>query len=358
MSPTAAYSQGKARLGRAQSARKDYIMINQEENKAIRRHIPIFFAADDRYLKYLAVAISSLSHFASEEYQYDIKILSADFTQASVARLRELVKPNIKITLCDMVKRTAHIKESLALRLRDYYSEAIYYRMFIPSMFPELKRAVYLDSDIVLNDDVAKLYFSDIGDSLMGVVTDESVITVPVFCDYVKRQIGVREPSEYFNSGVLLMNLEAIRREKIEEKFLYLLKKFNFNTVAPDQDYLNFLCRDRLTYLPCGWNKHAIEGRDIPADELHLIHFNMFNKPWHYGGVPMEKYFWDAAGRTSFLEELLQGKAEYTEELKAEDTVAGGRLLALAEDILKNGDSMAETVYEGFFDKLDITSES
>ena len=72
----------------------------------------------------------------------------------------------------------------------------------------------------------------------------------------------------------------------------------------------------------------------------------------------MEKYFWDAAGRTFFLEELLQGKAEYTEELKAEDTVAGGRLLALAEDILKNGDSMAETVYEGFFDKLDITSES
>ncbi len=326
--------------------------MNMNEDIQKRRHIPVFFAADESYLKCLAVALASLSEFASDEYVYDVKILSKGFSQQSAGILRDIVKPNVKITVCDMERRTAHLKESLAYRLRDYYSEAIYYRMFIPSMFPELKRAVYLDADVVLNTDVSRLFLTDIGDKLIGAVTDESVITVPVFCDYVKRQAGLLRAEYYFNSGVLLMNLDGMRAEHIEEIFLELLTRYNFNTVAPDQDYLNYLCRGKIEYLPCGWNKHAIAGRDIPEESLYLIHYNMFNKPWHYGGVPMEEYFWRYAKLTPFYEELMAEKLGYSDEQMARDEEAGKKLLDAAEKIFREGQSMSETVYREFFDKI------
>lgn len=327
-------------------------MTNKTVKSQEKETVTVFFAADDRYLAYLSVALLSLSKNASDKYIYDVKILSSEFSQESLSEVVSMVKPNIKISVCDLSERIRSLKESLAVRLRDYYSESIYYRMFIPSMFENLSKAVYLDSDIVLCDDVAKLYFAALGDNLLGAITDESVITVPIFCDYVKRHIGVTSENEYFNSGVLVMNLDKMREEKIEEKFKYLLIKHNFNTVAPDQDYLNFLCRGRVLYLDSGWNKHAIEGRDIPKEQLHLVHFNMFNKPWHYFGVPMEEHFWAVARRTPFYAKLLSERANYTDEKKDDDIVRAKRLLESAEEIYKCGESINLTVTDGFFESL------
>jgi len=306
--------------------------------------VTVFFAADDGYLPYLEVAIKSLSEHSSAEYLYDVQILSNGFSDESLFRLRALVKENITVCAVDMKEKIEPIKESLSLRLRDYYSDAIYYRLFIPSMFKDLKRAVYLDSDVVLLDDVAKLFFTPLYGKILGAVTDESVISVPVFSRYVKTYIGTRTANRYFNSGVLVMDLDGFRRHGIEERFIKLLLSYNFKTVAPDQDYLNFLCRGKVKYLPAGWNKHAIVGRDIPEEELHLVHYNMFNKPWRYDGVPYEKHFWHYADMTGFAKELRAEKLEYTDEMKARDYEAAGKLLESAADILENETPIYESV--------------
>ena len=315
----------------------------------INEKVTVFFASDDRYYPYLAVALKSLSDHASDEYTYDVKILSSEFSEDNVKALRKMVKPNIEVEFCCVEKLIAPLRHALKVRLRDYYSESIYYRIFIPQLFPDLKRAVYLDSDIVVCDDVAKLYFEDLGEDILGVITDESVICVPVFCDYVKRHIGVKDPAEYFNSGVLVMNLDAFRQAKIRKKFVHLLLKYNFNTVAPDQDYLNFLCRGRVKYLDRGWNKHAIPGREIPLDQVHILHFNMFNKPWHYDNVPYEEEFWRVAKTTPLMDFLLRDKAEYTDEMRKRDMEGGRKLLEAAEDVFKNGMSINETVDHEYF---------
>lgn len=298
--------------------------------------VTVFFAADDGYLPYLEVSVRSLSEHSSAEYLYDVRILTEGFSKESLQRLRDGVKENIRISTVNMSRVISPIKKALALRLRDYYSDAIYYRLFIPSMFPGLERAVYLDSDIVLLDDVAKLFFTPLGGKILGAVTDESVINVPVFSSYVKKYVGARTASRYFNSGVLVMDLDGFRRHRIEERFTELLLAYNFKTVAPDQDYLNFLCRGKVKYLSAGWNKHAIVGRDIPREELHLVHFNMFNKPWKYSGVPYEEEFWRIADATASAENLRAAKLAYTDEMKARDYEAAGRLLESAKNILEN----------------------
>ena len=303
-----------------------------DENKTVT----VFFSSDEGYLPYLEVSLKSLSEHTSAEYFYDIYVLSCGFSAEGLRRLKSGVKKNVRITAVDMREKIASIKKSLALRLRDYYSDAIYYRLFIPSMFPNLKRAVYLDSDVVLLTDVAKLFFTSLSGKILGAVTDESVINVPVFSRYVREYVGTRSAGRYFNSGVLLMDLEGFRRERIEERFTELLLSYNFKTVAPDQDYLNFLCRGKVKFLPSGWNKHAIVGRDIPEDGLFLVHFNMFNKPWKYSGVPYENHFWHFADMTPSAAKLREGKAAYTDEMKARDYKAAERLLESAKEILEN----------------------
>lgn len=306
-----------------------------------RETVNVFFAADERYTPYLGVALASLSANASKDYNYRVRILTTDVDTETLAKLRECVSDNVTVTLCNITEKIKRVQRELKVRLRDYYSESIYYRLFIPSMFPELSRAVYLDSDIVLLDDVAKLYFTEVGDNLVGAVTDESVTGVPVFCDYVVNYIGVGEAEKYFNSGVLLMNLDGMRAAMIEEKFLHLLVKYNFNTVAPDQDYLNYLCFGRVKYLGMSWNKHAIKCGNIKDSELCLVHFNMFNKPWHYGGVPYEKKFWKYAKLTPYYTALIEEREAYTEEERQNDLRGSEKLLMSAKEIFEGDESMA-----------------
>ena len=81
--------------------------------------------------------------------------------------------------------------------------------------------------------------------------------TVQVFQDYVEKVVGVIDYNNYFNAGVLLMNLDELRKYKFQEKFLYLLEKIKFE-VAQDQDYLNRLCKGRIKIINSAWNKMPI----------------------------------------------------------------------------------------------------
>ena len=297
-----------------------------------KQHLPIFFACDDNYVKYLCVTLSSIESHASDEYIYDAHILSEGFSESSLRMLESLSLPHVSVSVTDVREKVDGIRSELSLRLRDYYSESIFYRLFIPELFPELSRAVYLDCDIVLLDDVAKLYFSDLSGAILGAVSDEAIPSVPEFSEYTRLSVGC--PAEkYINSGVLVIDTEKFRREKILESFLYLLKKYNCETVAPDQDYLNFLCRGKISYLDAGWNKQPGGHLSLPEEETHLVHYNMFDKPWHYVGTPLEEYFWREAKKTPLYEILLTERAEYSEIKKASDREAAVKLVLQAKRI-------------------------
>ena len=213
--------------------------------------------------------------------------------------------------------------------LRDYYSVAIFYRLFIAEIFKKYDKAIYIDSDIVLLDDIEKLFDHDLGEYLVGAVTDQVVAYNEVFRDYSLNALGV-EPNDYFNSGVLVMNLKEFRNQKIEEKFLDLLSKYNFETVAPDQDYLNVLCSGKVKYLSAGWNRMPTVNAD--CDKVFLVHYNMFDKPWKYKGVMFEEHFWEHAKDTEYYRSLLKMRENYGDDAKLKDQEGGKRL---AENALR-----------------------
>ena len=214
----------------------------------MKRRIPIFLASDDNYIPYLAVTVKSIELHASDENTYDVKVLTSGLSKSSQDKLLQLQTDNLNIEIVNIEEKIKEHRGRINRTLRDYYSEAIFYRMFIAAMYPRLTRAIYIDSDVVLVDDIAKLYFSDIGDNVIGAVTDESISAVPELCDYVREWVGVPE-GKYVDSGVLLMNLTAFRKHRIAEKFKKLIFSYNFDTVAPDRDYINFLCRGKIHYI-------------------------------------------------------------------------------------------------------------
>ena len=312
-----------------------------------KRHIPIFMASDDNYLPYLVVAIKSISIHSSDEYIYDIRILNNGLSKSSIRKLRHISFKNVEITLIDVTRAVEAFREDLSVRLRDYYSEAIFYRMFIASMFPRMTKALYIDCDVVLVDDIAKLYFTDIGDNIIGAVADESIPSVPEFCDYVSDWVGV-PAQRYINSGVLLINLTAFRKYKIAEKFKRLLTTYNFDTLAPDQDYINFLCRGKIHYLDAGWNKQPKLEKYDPVEEQHLIHYNLYNKPWHYSGIPYEEEFWNVARLTPYYQDILRGYVEYGDDKKKAEAEGGMRLLERAAKLARSAGGFFETLGDNF----------
>lgn len=286
--------------------------------------VNLFFSCDDTYLPFLAVTLTSIRENRDKNRRYAIRILNTGLTEENKRRLRSIGEENFTLESVDislMVERIAR-----QLHTRDYYSKSTYYRLFIPELFPELNKALYLDCDIVVKGDISRLYDRELGSDLVGAVPDSMVIAIEPLSQYASKRLQVR-PENYFNAGVLLMNLEQMRKMRFTEAFLRLLRSVTFR-VAQDQDYLNVLCKGRVTYLGFEWN--TMPG-SIRTDAPQLIHYNLDCKPWQRDDVAYADIFWHYARLSGFYQDILSIRAGFTPEhirrraLQTTDLIALGR---------------------------------
>ena len=289
--------------------------------------IPIFFTVDDKYVPFLAVALQSLIENSSEKNYYLIKILYTRITEENQEKIKKYEKENVNIEFVDLNYYINKIKNKLYTR--DYYSVTTYFRLFIPNLYPQYNKALYLDCDIVLLADVAELYNIDMGDNLVAAAPDDVIQKIEVFQEYVEKVVGVADYRNYFNAGVLLMNLDELRKFDFQEKFLYSLEKIKF-AVAQDQDYLNRLCKGRVKIISNVWDKMPISN-DTDTNDLKLIHYNLAFKPWHFEDILYKEYFWKYAKKTEFFDEIIKIRDNYTEEDRFNDKEGDKKLRKLAQ---------------------------
>ncbi len=290
--------------------------------------IPIFFAVDNGYVPFLGVALKSLIEKSSKDNYYLIKILFTNITDENQEKIKKFECENVNIELVDLDYYIQKVKDKLYTR--DYYTKSTYFRLFIPDLYPQYNKALYLDSDIVILSDIADLYNIDLGNNLVAGIPDGAVQTVPVFQEYVEKVVGVADYNNYFNAGVVVMNLDELRKFDFQKKFLYLLETVKFS-VAQDQDYLNRLCKGRAKILDGTWNTMPIPELNKKEQDIKLIHYNLNNKPWHFDNVLYEKYFWDSAKKTEFYDEIQKIKKNYTEDERFRDMETGKNLINLAQ---------------------------
>ena len=290
--------------------------------------IPVFFACNDRYVPYLDTAIISLVSHASGENEYRITIMKTDISEENQAILKRHATSNVSIDFYDVRDMLEPVKGKLPEMF--YFGVAAYFRFFIETSFPQYDKAVYLDSDVILLEDIAELYRTDIGDNLVGAVYEQNTDRSPLFTNYVENIIGIPYYT-YFNSGVMVMNLKEFRKFKVQDRFIGMLTEYNFDCLAPDQEYLNVICHGRVKYLPTGWNKHSFP--EAPEGELKLCHYALSNKPWHYEDTINGEYFWEYAKKSEFYRSLAAGLKNYSDADRQRDREAFDALVKSIEDI-------------------------
>ena len=306
--------------------------------------VPIFLTINSAYAPYAAASIHSLMQHTDPKRYYRVIILHDGLNLVNRIRLRSLVTKNCAIQFKKMT-RSLYLKAIIAYCTRrqkgagDFFSSAVYYyRAFIPLLFPLYKKAVYIDSDTILLGDIGELYDMDLGDNAVAAMIDPKVTAVPEFRDYVDNALNVPH-TEYVNSGVQVMDLKKMRKLKYLTTMTELIKKYDADLVAPDQDYLNVILRGKIAFIDPKWN--AEPSKNLPKD-TKLVHFNLFNKPWHYKNVPCEELFWDAAKGTGFMGDLKRQQAGFDAKKQKEDHARldalikkSGRLAKAKEPIIK-----------------------
>lgn len=301
------------------------------KNKHIKRTaVPVFFAVDDNYVPYLAVAIRSLYDNASKSCDYRIHILIDTLSDTNKAKLSAMQTENMTIEFVSVANRLDSLGKMV--HLRDYYTKATYYRFFIPELFPQYKKGIYLDCDMLILGDISELYRYDIKRLLVAAAAEEVMANVPVFGEYAEQVVGI-PCDQYFNAGMLVMNLEEMRKSNIKEEFVTLSKERAFR-VTQDQDYLNVICAGRSLIVNQTWNKTAYS--EDSWMKPNIAHFKINYKPWRYDGIMCEKEFWHYAEKTAYYEFLKNEKASYTDAERARDAKMYADLMELAGDELNS----------------------
>lgn len=289
--------------------------------------ISIFFACDENFVKFMAVTITSLIANASKKFSYDIHILCTKISEDKKQKVIKLANENFKIYFDDV---TDYLKSiSYRLPIRDYYSKTTYYRLFISEMFPELDKALYLDSDMIVLGDISELYNQDIGENYVGACNEQAMVQTDVYGTYVEKCIGL-DRNKYFNAGMLLINCAQFRKQKILDQFIRLLHEYSF-VVTQDEDYLNFICKDKVFWIENSWNVETYGKIKYSETTAKIIHYLMVGKPWHFKDVLFAEIFWNYAKQTLFYEEINSVLENYTDEQRKNDYESVDRLAKLAE---------------------------
>lgn len=301
----------------------------------MNREIPIFFTIDNAYAPFLAVALNSAVKNSNADRKYKAIVLHQDLSDNNIKKLKALESDNFKIELTPMKANFEALDDRMSNRLRcDYFTLTIYFRLFIPAMFPEYDKGIYIDSDVVLTDDIAKLFDTDIGDNFIGACNDLSIADIPPLVAYTENAVGVKG-KEYINSGVLLMNLKKMRECDFEGHFLNLLNTYHFDSIAPDQDYINAMCNGKIYYLDEVWDAMPNDAKP-PLKDTKIIHYNLFSKPWCYDNIQYEDFFWKYAEDSGYIKEIKEYKAAYSNEQKKADSECLDLLISRGESIPKN----------------------
>ena len=295
-------------------------------------NVPIVLACDNNYVPFTSVLLTSLVCNSSKKYNYDILLFQKDISEEGKMTLNNCLmgKDNISLRFIDVSAQIANLK----LRVFSYYSEAIYYRLFAPWILNNYGKILYFDCDLVFNDDVAKLFSVDMKENLLGAIRDLGMIlhknnpydSFPR--EYFSEYLENIDVNNYFNSGVLLMNLEQFRSDFQKDEIASFIgaKQWRF----PDQDVLNVLCNKKTIILDSRWNTmpETLGGRTVENIKKYIkpeyyedyltarrtpgvIHYAMREKPWKYSidlDWELGQYFWKYAFKSLSKIKVLKEK--------------------------------------------------
>jgi lipopolysaccharide biosynthesis glycosyltransferase len=288
------------------------------------------FSTNEYFVPYLGVAIYSLIRNRSDNYNYDIVILGHGLAESSQKKLISLAADisNVRIRYFDM--RT--IFQSLppnTFHVEGYVPVETYDKCFVTQVLTGYERCLYLDSDIVVVDDVQKLHDIDMEGNAIGASVNianvnaayaKKVIKGRQFDDYLQNELGVVDRNRYFQAGVLLLDMKAMEKMNLTEKAMQALREVR-QPVFFDQCLFNKIFYGNVKFFSTAWNhvwymqNYSYLKSSIPTEVFYdyahsrvspsIIHFASKDKPHTKYGWELGDIFWKYAYESPFISDIL-----------------------------------------------------
>lgn len=248
-----------------------------------RKQIPIVYAADRNYFFYTIVSITSLAESAKEDTFYTVKVLVEEKFYDEEMLIEQLCNKYSNIE-AELVTVDTEFFSEVYIN-NPHISKAAFYRLAVSDYVQESK-CIYLDSDTIVTEDLQELWDYELDDFYIAGCRD---IWIDMLsdneCEKRRAETGLPGMEEYINSGVLIFNLERIRKKGLNKVFTEHLKK---NYPYEDQDILNVCCYHHILRLPDKWNNftavlaHEAALRAAGVTESTISHYKEVRGILHY----------------------------------------------------------------------------
>ncbi len=238
--------------------------------------------ADDKYAQHCAVMLCSLFE-TNRDKQFNVYLITNDFSDVSAERLTEL---------CSRYGSGLFVKRCSDDKFSDLsvgqWNTVMYFKLLMPQLLPEkASRCLFLDVDMIINDDISALYNIPMDDCILAAVEDLPESSLH------KDRLGMSQEGLYFNSGVMVCDLVKWR-EKGKKNHIIEFTRSVADKILNDQDVIALYFKSEIKCLPIRWNmvtfyferKPRIQDKYLPdlkaaKQSPGIIHFACPIKPWY-----------------------------------------------------------------------------
>lgn len=267
----------------------------------LKNTLNIAYISDKGYLPYVMTSIYSAIKNKNYNSIYNFYIIAKNFDNQDIKKLKTLETFNVKITVINAEEKKLDY-ENLG-RFKSY--KITLQKIYLSTYLDNLDKVLYLDADTIIQEDLKKLYSTDISSVYLAATKDGLMYQHP----YHIGEIGLEWRKFYFNSGIMLLNLKKMREDNIQKKSIIYFQ--TNKEVFGDQDVLNVAVKDKVIPISCRYNLNSTFFEEKDADFLSkfyeekiyptprenydnaaILHFSGF-KPWTiYFTHPYLKTLW------------------------------------------------------------------
>lgn len=280
--------------------------MNKENRISSEREINVCFIADNGYIAPTSAAIASLCRNSDREHICNVFAVMPRGSSYSAKRYLsenafEYENVTVKVIEADLSDleelhrggNTQYLAATTAALLKFKLAE----------LFPELDKILYLDGDIIVRDDLSELYGYELGENYAAAVRDLPQVL------YDKQSLGEEiSGRDYFNSGVMLLNLKKMRADNVKERLIETKRNYSDQSLM-DQNIFNIVFKGAVLQLPFVYNAcyiNLVMSKDRYAlsdlnnlygtsyksvyeilPDIKIMHFSSKLKPWYFYDVPL-----------------------------------------------------------------------
>ena len=290
--------------------------------------ICIAMSSSGEYTPYLSVCLQSLIENINTENYYDIIVFERNILPKNKELLKKQVEQkNISLRFVNPVS----LLTQYDLKYSGNYNLECFFRLTAPLILKNYSKVIFTDIDLIFNRDIKDLYETNIENLPLAACKD---LMWGAFLNnshddwnkYAEKILKLPNKYNYFNTGVMLLNIDEFNKNNYSQKLLELVSKNSYRIL--EQDGLNVFFKDNIKYIDTAWN-YAVENscyteiiKYMPEifynqylqDKLnpYIIHWAGVNKPWFSTDEEFVDIWWNYARKTPFYEEILRRMCSYS----------------------------------------------